>query len=62
MTSTNGTLYNKYCLPKEIINIISEERKAQNLTWKEINKLCGVKMELCHLLLIFKSSAKIKQK
>ena len=43
MTSTNGTLYNKYCLPKEIINIISEERKAQNLTWKEINKLCGVK-------------------
>ena len=39
----DSALYNKYCLPKEVLNIIMEEKKAKNLTWKEIDKLCGVK-------------------
>ena len=42
ITKTNGTLYNKYCLPKEVLSIILDEKKSKNLTWKEIDELCGV--------------------
>ena len=43
MEAKDHTRYSKYCLPKEILDIISEEKKTKKITWKEMSNLCGVK-------------------